>query len=40
MKSCINGATTMPYSLEEDIRSAGEAGFERVEIWLQRWRNI
>jgi len=33
MKSCINGATTMPYSLEEDISSAGKAGFEGVEIW-------
>jgi len=33
MKTCINGATTMPYPLEEDIRAAAEAGFEGVEIW-------
>ena len=32
-KTCINGATTMPYPLEEDIRSAGRAGFQQVEIW-------
>ncbi|MGC8833446.1 MAG: sugar phosphate isomerase/epimerase family protein [Armatimonadota bacterium] len=32
-KTCINGATTLPYSLEDDIRSAGRAGFEQVEIW-------
>lgn len=33
MLSCINGATTRPYPLEEDIRSAAEAGFAAVEIW-------
>lgn len=33
MKTCINGATTMPYPLAEDIRAAGKAGFEQVEIW-------
>lgn len=31
--TCINGATTMPYSLEEDIASAGRAGFQQIEIW-------
>lgn len=36
MKTCINGATTMPYSLEEDIRAAGKAGFEQVEIWADK----
>lgn len=36
MRPCINGATTMPYSLEEDIRSAGKAGFEAVEIWAAK----
>ena len=36
MKSCINGATTMPYSLEEDIRVASEAGFKAVEIWVSK----
>ncbi|MGQ9524078.1 MAG: sugar phosphate isomerase/epimerase family protein [Armatimonadota bacterium] len=36
MKACINGATTMPYSLEEDIRAAGRAGFDEVEIWASK----
>ncbi len=36
MKSCINGATTMPYSLEEDIAAAGRAGFEGVELWTDK----
>lgn len=38
MRSCINGATTMPYGLEDDIRSAAEAGFEGVEIWVGKLR--
>jgi len=38
MKSCINGATTMPYPLEEDIRAAGKAGFEQVEIWADKMK--
>lgn len=33
MKSCINGATTMPYPIEDDIRAAAEAGFDGVELW-------
>jgi 2-keto-myo-inositol isomerase len=33
MKTCINGATTMPYSPEKDLEAAGEAGFQGVEIW-------
>src|SRR5215471_2287126 len=33
---CINGATTMPYSLIEDIQAAGAAGFEAVEIWHRK----
>lgn len=36
MKTGINGATTMPYSLEKDIRAASEAGFEGVEIWRSK----
>jgi len=36
LKTCINGATTMPYPLEEDIRSAAEAGFEGVELWVSK----
>ncbi|MGQ9525869.1 MAG: sugar phosphate isomerase/epimerase family protein [Armatimonadota bacterium] len=35
-KTCINGATTMPYSLEDDIRSAGRAGFQQVEMWSSK----
>jgi 2-keto-myo-inositol isomerase len=36
LRRCINGATTMPYPLEEDIRAAGAAGFEAVEIWQRK----
>lgn len=36
MQLCINGASTMPYSLEEDIAAAGAAGFEAVEIWSRK----
>jgi len=36
VKTCINGATTMPYSLEDDIKSAGKAGFQGVEIWKDK----
>ena len=35
-RSCINGATTMPYSLIEDIEAAHAAGFEAVEIWHRK----
>ena len=34
MKSCLNGATTMPYSLEEDIRVTCKIGFRGLEIWI------
>jgi 2-keto-myo-inositol isomerase len=33
MQSCLNGATTMPYSLQRDIEAAAQAGFEAVELW-------
>ena len=33
MRACINGATTMPYSLEQDLESAATAGFPLVELW-------
>ncbi len=36
MYSCINGATTMPYSLEEDLTVAAQAGFKAVEIWSRK----
>lgn len=36
MKSCINGATTMPYSLEQDVAAAARAGFDGLEIWWDK----
>jgi 2-keto-myo-inositol isomerase len=33
MQTCFNGATAMPYSLEQDISSAAGAGFESLELW-------
>ena len=36
MKLCINGATTMPYTLEQDIAAAAQAGFEGLEIWWEK----
>ncbi|MBT5876583.1 MAG: sugar phosphate isomerase/epimerase [Candidatus Latescibacteria bacterium] len=36
MISCINGATTMPYTLEQDLEAAAKAGFEAVEIWSRK----
>lgn len=36
MRSCINGATTMPYSLQEDIVFAHKAKFEGIEIWYDK----
>jgi 2-keto-myo-inositol isomerase len=36
MYSCINGATTMPYTLEQDLETAAKAGFEAVEIWSRK----
>lgn len=36
MRTCINEATTMPYSLEEDVISASKAGFEGIELWVDK----
>ena len=36
MYACINGATTMPYTLEQDLAAAATAGFEAVEIWSRK----
>ncbi|MYD09859.1 MAG: sugar phosphate isomerase/epimerase [Chloroflexi bacterium] len=36
MKSCINGATTMPYTLQQDIAAAAQAGFAGLEIWWDK----
>lgn len=38
MKTCLNGATTMPYGLEEDARCAAEAGFAGLEVWVTKLR--
>lgn len=39
MKTCINGATTMPYSFAQDIKSASVAGFDGVEIWTSKLKD-
>lgn len=36
MRTCINGATTMPYTLEQDIENAGKVVFEGVELWVEK----
>lgn len=36
VKLAINGATTMPYSLEEDITAAAAAGFAGIELWWDK----
>ncbi|MGC8934679.1 MAG: sugar phosphate isomerase/epimerase family protein [Thermoproteota archaeon] len=36
MNSCLNGATTMPYSLESDVKTAAKTGFQGVEIWKSK----
>jgi 2-keto-myo-inositol isomerase len=38
MKLALNGATTMRASLAEDVRAAGAAGFEYLEIWAAKLR--
>ncbi|MBD0327299.1 MAG: hypothetical protein ICV68_12755, partial [Pyrinomonadaceae bacterium] len=38
MKLALNGATTMRASLTEDVRAAGAAGFEYLEIWAAKLR--
>jgi len=37
MKSCFNGASAMPYSLEQDIVAAAEAGFAAIELWGRKF---
>jgi len=36
MRACINGATTMPYTFEEDMKAAAAAGFQAVEVWYPK----
>jgi 2-keto-myo-inositol isomerase len=38
MKLALNGATTMHADLETDIRAAGAAGFDLVELWASKLR--
>ena len=40
MKLSFNGATTMKADLETDIRAAGAAGFEYLEIWAAKLRQF
>src|SRR5712672_4206207 len=40
MKLSFNGATTMKADLETDIRAAGAAGFEYLEIWAAKLREF
>jgi len=40
MKIALNGATTMHADLETDIRAAGAAGFELIEIWAAKLREF
>jgi 2-keto-myo-inositol isomerase len=38
MKLALNGATTMHADLETDIRAAGHAGYDLVELWASKLR--
>jgi len=40
MRPCINGATTMPYSLQEDIVFGHKAKFEGIEIWYEKLKKF
>jgi len=40
MKLALNGATTMHADLETDIKAAGAAGFDLVEIWAAKLREF
>ena len=40
MKIALNGATTMHADLETDIKAAGAAGFELIEIWASKMREF
>ena len=39
LKSCLNGATTMTSSLEQDLEAAAAAGFKGVELWWDKVQN-
>ncbi len=40
MKIALNGATIMHADLETDIKVAGEAGFDLIEIWAAKLREF
>ena len=40
MKLALNGATTMHADLETDIKAAGAAGFDLLEIWAAKLREF
>ncbi|MDQ2745964.1 MAG: sugar phosphate isomerase/epimerase [Acidobacteriota bacterium] len=40
MKIALNGATTMFADLETDIKAAGEAGYELIELWAAKLRTF
>ena len=40
MIASLNGATTRPYPLEEDLRAAAAAGFPMVELWGEKFENF
>lgn len=40
MKIALNGATTMYADLETDIKAAGDAGYELIEIWASKLRKF
>lgn len=40
MKIALNGATTMHADLETDIRAAGAAGYDLVELWAAKLRRF
>lgn len=40
MKIALNGATTMHADLETDIRAAGRAGYDLIEIWATKLREF
>jgi len=40
MKLAFNGATTIKADLQTDIKAAGQAGFDFIEIWASKLRNF
>ena len=40
MLSCLNEATTMPYSLNDDIHYLALAGFKGIEIWVDKLKKF